>query len=368
MAEVELNEKQKQALAHFGKTTESKETVKTQAELDAEKKIADDAIAAEAKKKEDEAAALAEAEKQKLAQSQKVEPTDAELLEMASKRTGRTIKSWDDLKLSPTEEEKKKSQETRDSDKLSFGLKKGLFNKDQYEAFIADTKSPTTLVYNRELAEAKKDDPEWDAEKEKEFKAEFDEKLGLELDPTSAKYKRGQRQILTMADSLLKKEYGSIYQLENEYSKYENDLSSREATKQKILAAAPAYKESALKAVESVSNIEFPFGSEKYTVPVPAEAVKALTELFLDNEFTTNQILKGYTSEELKQVAHNYILSQNYQTLAFEAAKQYRQKHEKGVRGIPESGKLEHTEPVVLTEKQQKALDHFKGNPVTVAN
>lgn len=361
----ELTENQKIALAAYGKTTDSNLPAKTQEELDAEKKIADDALAAEAKKKEDEQKALLDAEKDKLPKAQL---TDEELLAIASQRSGRQIKSWDELKEAPTEEEIKKKEENRDSEKLSYGLKKGLFNKNQYESFIADSKNPTSLIYNRELAEAKKEDPAWDEDKEKDFKDEFDERFGLTLDPTSAKFKRGQRELLTMADSLLKKEYGSIYQLDNEFSKHENEINSIQAQKQKVLTTAPIYKEDALKAVASVSSIEFTFGEEKYPIAVPAEAIKEVTDLLLDNEFTTNQILKGYSAEELKQVAHNYILAKNYADLAFLAAKQYRQKHEKGVRGIPEGGKLEKQEESTLTEKQQKAIDHFKGNPVTVAN
>ena len=362
MADPQLEEKKKVALKFFGKE-ESIET-KTEDQLAAEKKLAEEQSAIELKKKEDEESAAEEELKKKTQPEVKIEkvlPTDDELLEMASKRAGRKITSWDELKPTPSEEEKNKKSEERDADKLSFGLKKGLFNKKQYESFISDSKDAKELVYSRELADAKKEDADWDEAKEKEFKEEFEEKFGINLDNTSSQYKRGQKQILKLADAILKTDYSSIYSLESEYGKYENEVTTRKTQEQKILEAAPKYKEDVDSVVASLSKIEMTFGEDKIEVPLPEESLKSLKDLLLDNIFSSSQILKGYKKEELQEAARTYAISQNYNYLSFEAAKKYHEKHEKGVRGIPTGGKLEKIEDNEgLTEQQKQAIKFFK--------
>lgn len=366
----DLTEEQKIALKRFGKDVDALPT-KTEEEIAAEK-LAEETKLAEAKKKGEEDK-LAEIEKEKLKNKpvEVPEPTDEQLLEIASKRSGRKITSWDDLKLSPTEEEKKKEEENRDSAKLSFGLKKGLFNKKQYESFIADSKDPKDLVYSRELAAAKEEDKEWNDEKEKEFKEEFEAKFGLDLDSTAPKYKRGQKQLLMIADNMLRNDYRSIYSLDAEYDKFETEQNNRTAQEQKILQAAPVYKKDAEEVIASFKNIEMDFAGEKYDVPVSAEAIQNVTEALLENGFASSKIVGGYKKEELADIARRIIITENFNELSFEAAKKYREKHEKGIRGIPEGGKLEKLvdQNENLTPEQKKALEFFQvsKNPV-IAN
>lgn len=364
-----LTDEQKIAMKHFGKDVDAT-PAKTEEEIAAEKDAEEKRIAAEAKTAEE--ARLAEEEKNKVVNTTepaKVELTDEELMELVAKKSGRKLTSWDDLKSAPTEEDKKKLEESRDSEKLSFGLKKGLFNKNQYESFIADSKNPKDLVYARELAEAKADDQEWDADKEKEFKEEFEEKFGLNLDPTASKSKRGQKQLNLIAESILKKEYGSIFQLDAEYGKYESERNTVESRKQKVLSEAPAYRENVTKVLADFSKVEMKFGTEIVEVPVSADIIKEVTDVMLDNGFSTDQILKGYKKENLSEFVKQYIRGQYFDQLSFEAAKKYHEKHEKGVRGIPTGGALQKVEDGAdLTDKQKEALQYFKGQPKSVAN
>lgn len=369
MADVtELTENQKTALKALGKDVDAT-PAKTQAEIDAEKLLVDQKKIADQKKLDEDAEAARLLAEKNIPQ-EKAELTDEELMELVSKKSGRKLSSWDELKPTQSEEDKKKLEENRDSEKMIFGLKKGLFNKKQLEGFISDSKNKVDLVYSRELAEAKNEDPEWNEEKEKEFQDEFNEKFGLNLDGTSSKNKRGQKQIALIADSILKNEYASIYQLDSEFGKYEIEINSRKTQEQRILAAAPLYKEDAEKIVASFAKIEMDFGGDKVEIPVSKEILQSVTDVMLDSNFSQAQILKGYKKEDLQEFAKQYIIGQNFQALAFEAAKKYREKHEKGVRGIPEGGRLQNTNDsdADLTDKQKEALAHFKGQPATVAN
>lgn len=364
-----LTEDQKKALEHYGKKVDEP-TGKTDAELAAEKKEAEEKALSEKAIADKKLVDDAEAEKLKNAPvAEKVQLTDEELMEEIAKRSGRSVKSWDELKPTATEEEKKKELEKKDSDKLTYGLKKGLFNKSQYEAYISDSKNPKDLVYSRELAAAKEADPEWDDDKEKEFKEEFESEFGLNLDTSSTKNKRGQRNLARIADSILKTEYASIYKLDEEFDKHENEVNSVESRKQKVLTAAPIYKADAEKVISKFSKLDMKFGEEEIEVPIPKEMTDALSKVMLDNNFSASQILKGYNVEELEEFGRQYLIGQNFQALSFEAAKRYREKHEKGVRGIPEGGKLQgEVDDSQLTENQQKAIGYFKGQPAPVSN
>lgn len=357
---VDLSPEKKTALAMFRGEEINTTEEKTPEQILSEKEAADKILADQEAEKEK---IRLEEEKNKNTPAPVVqELTDDQLLEAISKKSGRKVTSWDELKPKPEEVDKEKEAERRESEKLTFGLKKGLFNKKQYEGFIADSKNPTGLVYAAELNEAKKDDPAWDEEKEKEFREEFETKFGLTLDQSSSKYKRGQKQIGIIAETILRHSYSPIFNLEGEYSKYESEQNRQKDNQDKIIAAAPVYKKDVEEAVSKLATIEIPFGEEKYEVPVSKEIRDSIQERLMDQEFVSSQILKGYSKEEVDQIAYNMTISENFATLAHEAAKKYREKHEKGVRGIPEGGKLGKGEDQYqnLTDSQKTAIKFFQ--------
>lgn len=289
--------------------------------------------------------------------------SDDELFEIMAKKAGRKISSWDELKPKAEEVDKEKLAEQRESDKISFGLKNGLFNKNQFEGFLVDSKDKTGVVYKAELQEAKKNDPDWTSEKESEFKAEFDAEYGIDQDDTSAKKKRGQRKLDILANTILKNTYSSIYELDDKYGKHESEAKAKFDKEQKILNGAPIYKKEVAEIVSSFSDIEMPFGAnETYKVPVSKEILQSVNDLLLNTDFVVAQIEKGYSKSELAEVAKNIIISQNLPTLVQEVAKQYRAKHEKGVRGIPPSGDIEKEDNGLegLSDNQKKAITFFK--------
>lgn len=358
--------KQEIALKHFrgevidNNPNEGNDVAAAKAE---EERLAKEAADAEALRiKEEE-------EKNKPAQS--TELSDDELLELMSKKTGRKFSSFDEFKPKAEEVDKEKAAEERESDKISYGLKKGLFNKNQLEGYFADSKNKIGVVYNSELAQAKKEDPEWDEEKEKEFKAEFEAEYGIDQDDSSLKRKRGQRKLDIYADQILKNTYSSIFSLEDQYSKHESETKARTEREQKILNAAPIYAKDLNEVATSLSKIEIPFGeNEKYEVPVSAEILKEVKDLLSDKDFVSSQIEKGYSKEELAQTAKNIIISKNLPALVKAVADQYKMKHEKGVRGIPAGGALEKDDDGLggLTDNQKQALTFFKSEKPAIAN
>lgn len=282
------------------------------------------------------------------------------------KGKGIAVNALGDLTPKPTPEDEAKKLEEKESAKLTFGLKKGLFNRKEYESYVSDRKDRINLVFRAELEDAKAADAEWDETKEADFKAEFEEEFGLSSDPSSVKYKRGQKKLAVLSETLLKDTYGSIYSLDNEYNKYESSENTKKATEQKIIAAAPVYKNDVTAIVDAMSKVSIPIFGTSYEVAVKPEILKGIKDLMLDNDFSVSQILNGYTKETASEIANTLLFSKNFNYLMEEAAKQYRLAHEKGVRGIPPAGRLEKEVEgeAGLTDRQKESLEFFK-NKVT---
>lgn len=334
------------------------------------------AEAAEKARLEKEAADKEKADKEKNKNPEETklpELTDEQLLELASKKAGRPITSWDEFKPKKTDDDIKKEQEVRDAQKLSYGLQKGLFNRNTYESFIQDSKDAVGVVYRAELAAAKNDDPEWDEEKEQEFQEEFKERFGLELDKTASKYKSGQRQLSALADNILKSTYAPIYSLDSEYDKYEQGINHQKTNEQKILQEAPVFKQNIEDVLASHATVEITMGGEKFPVAVPKESIDAVRELLLEEKFVSSQILNGKNNKEhLASVAYNLIVTQNLNALSFEAAKKYHEKHQKGVRGIIQHDRLDKDKgdaEANMTDNQKAALQLMREQQKqTIAN
>lgn len=350
------------ALQHLKGSISSESTELTDEQKAAATKAEEDRVAAETKKKEeDEAAAKLQKEKEELEAKNKPVEINDDLVLNYLKSKNINVSKLEELIPKAVEEDKVKLQEQRDGEKLSYGLKKGLFNTKQYESFIADSKNKVDLVFNAELADAKKEDPDWNEDKEREFKEEFNDKFGINSDATSRKFKSGQNQINILSDALLKSNYSSIYKLDGEFERHEKEVLSKKEFQQKILTQAPIYKQDVESIVSGLSKVTIPLGGENFEVAVSKEYREDIKNLLLDTDFTTSQISKGHTKEGLQDIAQNLLKTKYFNELSFEAAKKYFDKHQKGLRGIPPAGKIETNEnDVVLTENQKIALSYIK--------
>jgi len=360
MAENNQNDLDPKEIArrHF---TGDKSLEKTPEQLAADKLAADKLIADKAAADEAEAERVRlEAEKNKPAISTPDLTDESVLAYLKSKNIN--VASLTELSPKKNEDDAQKIADQKENEKLSFGLQQGLFKRNEYESFISDRKDRVGIVYRAELEDAKQSDPDWTEEKEAEFKESFDAEFGIGLDPTSAKFKRGQKKLATISDAILRETYAPIYSLDSKYSEFDSRRQSQQQEQQKILTEAPKYKED----VDAVMNdfVKIPVSMGKdgtFDVPVSQTIRDGVKELLLDETFVRQQILAGHKKENIASVAKNIIISQNFHELAHEAAKLYRLKHEKGTRGIPEGGKMEgDIDPLEgLTDNQKKAKEFY---------
>jgi hypothetical protein len=274
---------------------------------------------------------------------------------------GLSVKTLEELNRPVTEADLAKQADDRESAKLTYGLNKGLFNRKTHEQYILDKSNKQQLVFAQYYQDAKKEDPELTDE---DIQSEFAAKYGLDSEPATRKYKRGQQEIDILSDIILKNKYQNIYKLDNEFDSYEKQTTTQKEFERRLLNEAPVFKKQVDDVFSELKKITTKFSEdESYEVEVLDESLSSLKEKFLDKNFVAQKISQGYTKEEIKDIAFNALLSQNWPVFAQEIVKQALYKQQKGVKGITTVGiQQKQQSDENLTEKQKVVLDRLFPN------
>lgn len=284
--------------------------------------------------------------------TKKPELTDDELLEQLSKR-GVTARSLSELSVK-NETEKEPTEEEREASKLAYGLSKGLFNKAEYDRFIAAQNNPEDIVYKQFYQEAKKEDPDLT---DAEIQEEFDTKFSLNEPADSRKFKRGQKEINAIADQIFKNSFKKIYDVDAAYSDHEKAESARKATEKVILSETPKYK----KAVDEIFTTDLTHIQVKgFSIPVPPDEAQKIKDNLFNPDFMAQRISGKWTKEELKEIAMVGLLKNNVEYFMDVYAKQYHEKHKKGTHGIvPLDNNKKPEGDKKLTPQQQDLVETY---------
>lgn len=269
------------------------------------------------------------------------------------KAKGISATSLEELK--PKEEiDPVKAAEQLEADKLSFGLKKGLFSTKEYNDYIRDNNDQKGLVYNTFHAAAKAENPDLTDE---EIAEDFNETYGLNADPSSFKFKNGVKNLAIVADRLIKDKYGKILSVDGEYEKHEQGTKSHREFEARLVAEAPIYKKQVDEVFASLKKISTKFsdGSE-YAAEKLDNSIEEIKTQFLTTEAISNYIKAGYTKENIHEVAYMKIVAKNLPLIAEEIANQHLLKHQAGTRGVIPGTVSQKQTSLPLTENQQKAL------------
>jgi hypothetical protein len=272
------------------------------------------------------------------------------------RQKGVSVNSLADLNKPLTEVDLAKQAEERESAKLTYGLNKGLFNRKTHEQFILDKNNKQQLVFAQYYQDAKKEDADLSDE---DIQAEFASKYGLDSEPDTRKYKRGQQELDILSDIILKNKYQNIYKLDNDFDAYEKQTTAQKEFERKVLTEAPVFKKHVDEIFGELKKITTKFNEEEsYEVEVLDESLNSLKAKFLDNNFVAQKISQGYTREEIKDIAFNALLSMNWPVFAQEIAKQAVYKHQKGVKGIAPIGTQQ--KPIVESNRTEQQEVAFK--------
>lgn len=267
------------------------------------------------------------------------------------RKNGIEAVSLDDLKKKP-EEDPVLTAEKREADILSYGLQKGKFNKKKYESFIKDSSDLQNLVFQHELEEAQKEDADLSLE---DFQAEFAAKYGMDTESGTRKNKAGQKNLSIIGNQILQGKYKDIYDTEGEYSTFENNQKVKSETEKKIIAGAPVYKKSLDNVFANLKKITAKVSEEEiYEIEALEESLTNIRSMMEKPEWAAQQIMNGYTEEDLQKMAYARFVTDNLPFLMQEVVKQDRKKTQKGTRGIPVVAMTSQNEPSLLTPEQQK--------------
>jgi hypothetical protein len=312
-------------------------------------------------------AAEAKAKTENQNNSADTELSDEQLLKQLEKR-GITAKSFEELKTPAVAPDPAKLAEQREADELAYGLSKGLFNKKEYDGFVADNSNSQNIVFAQYHAEAKAEDPELTDE---EIQLEFESKYGLDAEPGTRKHKRGVKEINTIAESLLKQKYGKIYEAKSSFTGYEKQSQSEKADKIKLETGIPTYNKDIEEVFNSLKKIPVKFSdTESVEVDALQSGLDELKSMMLTPDIAKGKILSGYKKETLKEEVFAAFLYRNFPALAKEIANQHLLKHAAGTKGIPLLGGRGRKEEqdLVPNEAQKKLIELQKQHNPVAAN
>lgn len=284
------------------------------------------------------------------------ELTTEQLIEALKKR-GMDISSLDDL--SPKKESAEEIATKREQAKMAYAFTKGLITPKQYQSFAADSNDLSNLVYRQYLAEQKKEDS---ALMDSEILEEFQEKYSLNDDPTSRKFKRGQREIAALGNTILKETYKEFYELDDNYSKYETGENTRKAEEKKLIEETPKYKAHIDNIFSNdLKTVSLKIEGTDYEVEVSDEMLAEAKSQFLDTETAISHIKDGFNKDAVSEIARASVILKNLDSIVESAAKKYLFNHEAGLKGVVVVGQAKKADPArELTDQEKKLREIYK--------
>lgn len=265
-------------------------------------------------------------------EKEETELSDDALLALLSKK-GISVSSLNDLKQKEVEIDPVVAKEQREADKVHYGIKKGLFKQKDYDGFVVDSKDKKNLVYGEFYEDYKADDAKATDE---EIQQAFFSKYALdEEERGTRKYKKGIAEIEAEADRILRNRYKGIFDLEADYSSFEqNALSERELNK-KVSEGTSKYNKDVDEALAGFKKMSFNLPEiGEVEVELDDADFTALKSELTTEDLTRAQILADYDKDHLKEVVEMGVYKKNFQKIVHKAVAQAMLKAQKGVRGI----------------------------------
>lgn len=245
----------------------------------------------------------------------KADLTDAEILAMLEKR-GIKVNSFDDLKKPETPEEIAARAEKRKNDALAWGLQNGKVKKEDYDTFQKLNTNKYQVLFDDFAAIAKEQDP---AATDEDIQNNFQEYI-----------QNNKKFLEELADSRIKNKFSPIFNLENEYTKFEESENSKSNLKRQVEAAMPVYKSDVKTALNSIKKIDFVIEDKENTsnnVPVSFEFtdadLKEVEDALFDGNQALTRIKNGYSQDTIKQEARLFLIDKKLSQLVTTAAKNY---------------------------------------------
>lgn len=255
------------------------------------------------------------------------EMTEEMVRKFLKEKKGIEVDDFEVFKPKPKEEtpeEKEKARQIREAKKYTYGVENGYITKEVRDEFIAAQKNPTDLVYAAYKQEALNEDSELS---EDEIEAEFRDRFGLNSDPESRSFKRGQKELSTLAKDMMQAKFDKIYALDRDYDAYEAEETSSSNYQQQLATEAPKYKETVNKLATKLKKAKYEIGdqgsSDSFEYEFSDESIQKAVKILLDSKFAESQIARGYSEEGLEKVLTSVLWQQDHTQILSNVAKQY---------------------------------------------
>src|SRR5574338_416448 len=289
------------------------------------------------------------------------ELTEEQILAFLKKNKGIDVKSLEDFvpKVDPVVE-----AEQKENKKIAYAFEKGLISRREYDAYVSDKANEQNVVYENYAADAKADDPDLTDE---QIAESFAEEFSLSADPSSFKYKQGQKRLAIIANKLMSDKHSKVLLIDSEFSKYESSIKQKEERLNKILSETPKYKSEVEAALTNHSKVKISLGeNDEYEVSLTENDYKTIKEAFLSKEQAEKMIDAGYSKEELDMSIKMAIREANFDKIVKQITDKKMENYAKGIQGIPVLGDLKNVNVSAskLTDKEIAYAKHI-GLPVS---
>lgn len=285
---------------------------------------------------------------------------DERLLRILSKKAGREIKSFDDLvnptKKEPTKEEIEAKEHERETNKITFALQNKKITPKEIESFIEDTKNPKQVAYNFFFEQQKELDPSLS---NSEIKEKFEERYHLNDDEDSAEYKYGQKELIFIANTLIRSKHNKYLSLEDEYSAYEKLEQSKYNAQKEILEKAPQYKKDVESARSEIKKIKVNISeNESYEVELEDGIINEYVSGMLTPEYSTKMIQSGYSVQQIIDTVQTAAIKENLDSIVSGVVNKALLKRQAGLKGVYPQKQTK--APQVFSLDQEKRVKELK--------
>jgi hypothetical protein len=283
------------------------------------------------------------------------ELSDDELIGLLQKK-GINLKSIEDLKPKPTPEEIAQAEQERKNKVLAFGLETNKIKKDDYDAYQKASANKINFLYEDFAKDLKNANPDIT---EEEIQNEWKEYTFSDLDESSIKKQRRQKELNELADLKLKSQYNSIFNLDNEYAKHEQKQNEDYSFKRKVEAALPVYQKDVDDVLDSfktpskfiIEDTQNAANNVEIELSYNDADLKELKDAFLSKDQLIKRIQNGYTVEAMKAEADMFLWNKHKGRHLSKAAKDYNSKQqEKYLHG--RKGIIPNKELVIESDEQ----------------
>lgn len=271
------------------------------------------------------------------------------LIEMLAKK-GIKVNSLEDLQPKQTPEEIEAAEQKRKSDMLAYGLSTGKFKKEEYDFYQQATANKIAIITSDLTEKIKAAHPELTEEQVEEKVANY---TMAHLPADDVLRVQREQELIELADSRLQKKFKNIYSLESDFDQHLQGINNKTNFENKVKAALPVYQQDVTTVLSQMQNLTVtvpdtknPTNSLNVELKFSDTDLNELRDALLTPDNIVRQVKNGYTVDQLAKEAKAVLLTQHFDRLISQAAKDYNSKQKelylRGRKGlIPDAHTLD---------------------------